>query len=272
VLLGLFPFIYTIVLSFYKYSESLGEKLFVGFGNYHDFFTDSLFWKVLANSLIFATFTVAVEFLIGFASALLMNLGRRSKSFLRVITLLPWGIPIVVAGLSFRFMYNDTFGVINGILFSSHLLHYPIAWIGDTHYALWALMFSEIWKSFPIIAFFLLAGLQVLPKELYEAAEIDGASTIQSFFLVTLPLLKRVIWIALMIRSMQAVAFPFEIVYSVTRGGPGDITQLLVTLAYKYSFIFMELGKGTTLAILALLTELMLGGVFFFFLLKRERA
>ena len=118
------------------------------------------------------------------------------------------------------------------------------------------------------MAFLLLAGLQQLPYELYEAARIDGASMLKLFFHITLPLLKRVIFVALMVRTMQAVAYAFDIVYSLTKGGPGDSTQVIVSLAHKYSFMFMQFELGAATAICALLTGLTFGGIFLFFILR----
>ena len=273
VTLGLYPFLNTIFLSFHEciLSQPWRGVPYVAFSNYSFFLNSELFWKATKNTIVFVVFSVLVEFIVGFFSAWLLNQYVRGKNFFRVATLLPWSIPIVIAGLCFRFMYSDTFGVINVMLFKVHLLKYPISWIGDNRYAMGALVFSDIWKSFPIIAFLLLAGLQQIPTDLYEAANIDGASPIQSFFFITIPLLKRTIFIALTLRTMQAVSFAFDIVYSLTRGGPGDSTQVLVSLAYKYSFMFMQFGKGSTLAILALLVSLTCGSVFMILLLKEAR-
>lgn len=273
VTLGLYPFLNTIFLSFHEciLSQPWRGEPYVAFSNYSFFLNSELFWKATKNTIVFVVFSVSIEFIVGFFAAWLLNLDTRGKSFLRMATLLPWSIPIVIAGLGFRFMYNDTFGVINAMLFKVHLLKYPIAWIGDNRYAMGALVFADTWKSFPIIAFLLLAGLQQIPTGLYEAANIDGASPIQSFFFITIPLLKRTIFIALALRTMQAVSFAFDIVYSLTRGGPGDSTQVLVSLSHKYSFQFMQFGKGSTLAILALLVSLTCGSVFIILLLKEAR-
>jgi len=273
VTLGLYPLLSTIFLSFREciLSQPWRGVPYVAFSNYSYFLNSELFWKVIKNTIVFVVFSVSIEFIVGFFAAWLLNLDTRGKSFLRMAILLPWSIPIVIAGLCFRFMYNDIFGVINAMLLKVHLLKYPVAWIGDNTYAMGALVFADIWKSFPIIAFLLLAGLQQIPTALYEAANIDGASPIQSFFFITIPLLKRTIFIALAFRTMQAVSFAFDIVYSLTRGGPGDSTQVLVSLSHKYSFQFMQFGKGSTLAILTLLVSFIFGSVFIILLLKAAR-
>jgi len=273
VILGFYPFLNTIFLSFHEsiLSQPWRGVPYVAFNNYSFFLNSELFWKAMKNTIMFVVFSVSAEFIVGFFAAWLLNLDSKGKSFLRMAILLPWSIPIIIAGLSFRFMYNDTFGVINAILLKLDLLKYPIAWIGDNRYAMGALVFADIWKSFPIITFLLLAGLQQIPTALYEAANIDGASPIQSFFFITIPLLKRTIFIALAFRTMQAVSFAFDMVYSLTRGGPGDSTQVLVSLSQKYSFQFMQFGKGSTLAILALLVSLAFGSVFIILLLKEAR-
>jgi multiple sugar transport system permease protein len=270
VTLGLYPLLSTIFLSFREciLSQPWRGEPYVAFSNYSFFFNSEIFWKATKNTIVFVVFSVSIEFIVGFFAAWVLNQDVRGKNFFRVATLLPWSIPIVIAGLGFRFMYNDIFGVINAVLLKVHLLEYPIAWLGDKRYAMGALIFADIWKSFPIIAFLLLAGLQQIPTDLYEAAKIDGASLIQLIFFITIPLLKRVIFIALIFRTMQAVSYAFDMVYSLTRGGPGDSTQVLVTLAYKYSFLFMQFGKGSTLAILTLLVSLTLGSVFLILLFR----
>ncbi len=262
---GVYPFISTLYLSIHSGSQ------FVGFSNYRSILGTQVVLLALKNTVIFVFGSVAIEFIIGFLSALIMSAAFRGRTAVRIASFLPWAIPIVVAGITFKFMLNDVGGIVNTLLLKMHLIDFPVAWVADKRYAMWTLIVADSWKSFPILAFLLLAGLQQLPRELYEAARIDGATSIKMFFFITLPLLKRVIFVALMIRTMQAVAYAFDIVYSLTKGGPGDLTQVLVSLAQKYSFQFMHFELGAAVAVLALLMGLALGGTFLFLLFRGAR-
>jgi len=239
--------------------------------NYVELLSSSLVRQAIRNTVIFVLGSVFLEFVIGFISALIMNASIKGRTIVRMISFLPWAIPVVVAGITFKFMFSDMGGIINTLLMKLRVIDFPIAWVADKKYAMWALIVADSWKSFPIIAFLLLAGLQQLPRELFEAARVDGATGIRTFIYITLPLLRRVIFVALMIRSMQAVAYAFDMVYSLTKGGPGDATQVLVTLARKYSFQFMQFERGATVAILALLTGLVLGGGFLVLILREAK-
>lgn len=263
--IGVYPFVYTLILSMQENGQ------FVGLHNYAALLSDSLVRQAIRNTVIFVLGSVFLEFVLGFIGALIMNASIKGRTILRMISFLPWAIPVVVAGITFKFMFSDMGGVINTLLMKLRVIDFPIAWVADKKYAMWALIIADSWKSFPIMAFLLLAGLQQLPRELFEAARVDGATSIRAFIYITIPLLKRVIFVALMIRSMQAVAYAFDMVYSLTKGGPGDSTQVLVTLARKYSFRFMQFEQGATVAVLALLTGLVLGGVFLILILREVK-
>lgn len=268
--LALYPLLNTIQLSFHQYilSQPWSGRPFVGIQNYLYLLGTNVFWTALKNTLIFMFFSVLLEFVIGFFAALMANRDVKSVGLIRAGMLLPWSIPIVVAALCFAFMYNDIFGIINSWFLKLHLIDMPIAWTGDSRYAMGALILADTWKSFPLIAFLLLAGLQPISSDIYEAAKVDGASAIQSFFLITIPLLKRIILIVLAFRSMQAIAFSFDMVYVLTKGGPGDTTQVLATMAYKYSFGFLQFGKGSAFAILTLAMTALVGAIFLIPLLR----
>lgn len=262
---GLYPFIHTLLLSV----QDAGR--FVGFGNYTELLGESVVRQAIRNTAAFVVGSVTVELLVGLAAALFMNHPSRGQAPLRVVSFLPWALPVVVAGIAFKFMLNDMGGVVNAVLVGVGLLDGPVAWVAEKKYAMGALIFADSWKSFPIMGFLLLAGLQQMPLQLFEAARIDGATGSTIFFRITLPLLKRVLFVGLMIRCMQAVAYAFDMVYSLTKGGPGDSTQVLVSLAHKYSFRFMQFEKGAAMAVLSLVAGLTFGGVFLGLILREAR-
>ncbi len=253
---GLYPFVRTLFLSVTT------DSAFVGFTNYKRLFHDPVVLTAIKNTCVFVVGSVSIELILGFLAAFIMNRRSRSRPVLRVLSFLPWTLPVVVAGIMFKFMLNDVGGVVNTALVKVGLLQAPLAWTADKRYAMGALVAADSWKSFPILAFLILAGLQQLPEELFEAARIDGAGRIRIFLRISLPLLKRVLFVALMIRCMQGVAYAYDMVYSLTRGGPGDSTQVLVSLAQKYSFRFMEFHAGAAVAVLALLVGIAFGASF----------
>jgi multiple sugar transport system permease protein len=262
---GLYPFVHTVLLSL----QSAGR--FVGLGNYAQLLEESVVRQAIRNTGLFVIGSVTVELLIGFAAALFMHRPSRGQAPLRVVSFLPWALPVVVAGIAFKFMLNDMGGVVNSILVAVGVIDSPVAWLAEKKYAMGALILADSWKSFPIMGFLILAGLQQMPVQLLEAARIDGASGLTIFARIILPLLKRVLYVGLMIRCMQAVAYAFDMVYSLTKGGPSDSTQVLVSLAHKYSFRFMQFEQGAALAVLSLIAGLALGGAFLFLILREAR-
>ena len=262
---GLYPFIRTFSLS----THSGGQ--FVGLSNYKSLLKDPLILKSIRNTAVFVFGAVGIELLIGLISAFIMNANYKGQRAVRVLSFLPWALPTIVVGIMFKFMLADIGGVFNFMLLRLGVIDFPVSWLAEKKSAMCSLILADSWKTFPMIAFMLLAGFQHLPNQLYEAARIDGASNIEIFFRITLPLLKRIFFVILMLRVMQTTAYAYDIVYSLTKGGPGDSTQVLVSLAQKYSFRFMRFEEGAAVAVLALSTELIFAGVFIFGIIKAAK-
>ena len=220
---------------------------FAGFDNYKRAFEDGRFWSSLAHTAIYVVVTVPGALLVGLGLALLANMPFRRKWPVRLGLLLPWALPLVFSGLIFRWFFEYKQGIVNDLL--TRLGAEPLAWLTDPHLALASICIAITWKSSSFMALMLLAGLQTIPRELYEAAEVDGASRWQKFVSITLPMLRPAIFVALIFRTITAIQ-TFDIPYAMTGGGPGDSTETLAMYIQKTTLDFLDFGYGSALATL----------------------
>jgi multiple sugar transport system permease protein len=233
-------------------------------------FLDSRFWSAMSVTAVIIVVGVALELGIGTGLALLLNRLGRWRTSLVSLFLIPVMIAPVVAGFQFRMIYHDQFGPLNYIieLLTAGRWH-GLAWIADPNVALFAIIMVDVWQWTPFLMLIVLAGLQSVPSELYEAAEVDGASGWQSFFRITLPMLLPVIIIGILIRAMDAFKL-FDIIYLVTGGGPGDITETISFYTYLQGFKFFSLGYTAAMAFIQL-AIITLIAKFFLGFQKRQR-
>jgi len=257
-LFSLYPIFDSIRLSFYRMILTLpwlGQK-FVGWENYRDLVGDPVALNSLLTSLIFVAVTTPFEVALGLGMALVLNQSFRGRGWLRAIVLIPWAIPTVVASQMWRFIFNDRYGLFNFVLFGDATQHYwaPLA---EPNLALMAVMVADIWKTSSFAGLIILAGLQVIPKELYEAASIDGASGWQKFRHITLPLVKPALLLALLFRTIDALKV-FDLVFVMTQGGPADATNVLQFYGYKKTFAEGMIGYGSTIAVVVFAVSLLL--------------
>jgi len=253
-----YPIFESFRLSFYRLILTLpwlGQKM-VGWQNYSDLLTDPVAIQSLETTLIFIVVTVPLELLIGFGMALVMNEVFLGRGLLRAIVLIPWAIPTVVSSQMWRFIFNDRYGLVNFILFGGDTSRY-MAPLADPTFALIAIMIAEIWKTAPFAALILLAGLQTIPGELYEAASADGATQWQKFSRVTLPLIKPALLLALVFRTIDALRV-FDLVFVMTQGGPADATNVFQFYGYKKTFAEGMIGYGSAIAVGVFLMSLTL--------------
>jgi ABC-type sugar transport system permease subunit len=220
---------------------------FVGLENYRRAFDDGRFWSSLLHTAIYAIVTVPGALLVGLGLALLANMPFRRKWPVRLGLLLPWALPLVFSGLIFRWFFEYRQGIVNDVL--TRVGAEPLAWLTDPTLATAAICTAIIWKSSSFMALMLLAGLQTIPRELYEAAEVDGATRWQQFISVTLPMLRPAIFVALIFRTITAIQ-TFDIPYAMTGGGPGDSTETLAMYIQKTTLDFLDFGYGSALATL----------------------
>jgi len=243
----LYPLLYSLHLSFFSWNllrPSLG-KVFIGLENYRRIVYDPVFWYSLKTTLYFMGASVALQFLIGLGLALLFNVEFKGRSVARSIVLVPLLITPIVIGLMWRWLLNPEVGILNYLL--SFVGVSSKSWLGNPSLALFTVIIVDVWHLTPFATLVLLAGLQALPKALYEAARIDGTSWWQMFRYITLPLLKPVILVVLLLRTIGTFA-TFPKIYALTQGGPGRATEVLGFLVYRTSFKEFRMGYGAALS------------------------
>lgn len=245
-----YPIVYSFVLSLHKIVLSLPHlgKPFVGLDNYRALLEDRIALHSLINTLIFVFSTTILEILFGLVIALAINRHFKGRGVVRAAVLIPWAVPTVVASQMWRFIFNDKYGLLNYILHGSNTSTYT-AWLAYPSTAFMAIVAADVWKTSSFAGLLILAGLQLIPDELYEAAKIDGASSWQQFRNITLPLIKPAILIALLFRTMDAFRV-FDLVFVMTQGGPADATNVLQFYGYKKIFTEGFMGYGSTISVL----------------------
>lgn len=254
--ISVYPFVSGITNSMYSKGLLSRVKTFVGFQNFVDLFSDSLFWLSLKNNIIWMFSCVGVEFVLGMAIALLLNLQYiRFRNVYRALVLLPWATPPVVAGLIWRYILG-TSGPLNTLLQNIGLVKNPPAWLITPGYSLGACIITNIWIGLPFMIVMLLAGLQAIPKDVYEAAEIDGANVFRRLFSITLPMMKNIIAIVLTLMCIWTFNM-FDIVYVMTNGGPGNSSLILSLYGYQNAFAYHQKGYGAAIGVISLLVLLL---------------
>jgi multiple sugar transport system permease protein len=250
VLFGVYPMLDALWNSLNNYSLTSTEgKTFIGLQNYFTMFTDIRFWESLGRSLLFVTMSVLLSFLIGFGIALLLNRIQIFQGVFRIIFLVPMIIAPTITTLNFKFMYNYNLGILNSIFETIGLQ--KINFLGDSSLALLSTMIVDIWQWTPLVILVLLAGLEALPTEPYEAALIDGATPWKTFSFLTLPLLKKFIVIVLVIRVMDALKV-YETIQLMTAGGPGTASETLNIYLAQVGFNWYNMGYASALGIFTL--------------------
>jgi len=225
---------------------------FVGLANYKEvlFSSDSEFWNILLNTVIWTFTNVFFHFTIGLILALLLNQKIKGRAIYRMLMLVPWAVPSFVSAFAWRWMFNGEYGFIN--LFLKTYFHLePIAWLSNKWTAMFAVILTNIWLGIPFMMVTMLGGLQSIPRELYEAADVDGASPVKKFFNITLPLLKPVAFSATLLGTIWTFNM-FNVIYLLTGGGPARGTEILVTYAYREAFANWNFGLSATYGVIIL--------------------
>ena len=227
-------------------NPAAGEQ-WAGLANYTRAFDDDRFWHSLGQTVLYIVVTVPGALIVGLGLALLANQPFRVKWPVRLGLLLPWALPLVFAGLIFRWFFEYQTGIVNDVVV--RLGGEPLQWLSSPTLATAAVCIAIVWKSSSFMALMLLAGLQSIPRSLYEAAEVDGATAWQQFVEITLPMLRPAIFVALIFRTITAIQ-TFDIPYAMTGGGPGEATETLAMYIHKTTLDFLDFGYGSALAVL----------------------
>lgn len=243
---------------------------FVGLDNYVKLLTDASFWTIFGQTLVWTGFSVILQIAIGLAFAMLLNQRFRGRGFARGLFLLPWVTPVVVVALIWKWMLNDLYGVINNLLGTINPDWGDLAWFSDQSLALWTVIGVNIWRGVPFTMIIFLAGLQSVPRELVEAASVDGAGRLRTFANVTLPHLRGILLTVALIFTMFNFN-NFDLIYLTTQGGPGELTTTLPVQTYLVAFKGLQLGDAAAWAILTLITIAILAVLYFAYIRRSEK-
>ena len=237
------PLLRTVALGFTDARLSdLGAARWVGLDDFAIVLGDPEWWGAVGNTLVFTVASVSLELVLGLAIALVLDARFAGRGALRAAVLIPWAVPTVGSAQLWRWMFNDTFGVVNDLLMRLGLIDRPIAWLADDRTALAAVIATDVWKATPFMALLLLAGLQTIPGELYESASVDGASAVRRFVAITLPLLRPAIAVALIFRTLDALRV-FDLIYVMTSNARSTATMSVY--ARQQLIDFQDAGVGS---------------------------
>lgn len=245
-----YPLIYNIILSFQNVSLAniaSQDISFIGIDNYQRLAQDKVFWASLKNTLLYTAGSVVFQFAIGFLLALFFSMKFRLAPFLRGLMMVSWLIPLTVTALLFKFMMASNEGVFNQLLLSWGMIDNPIPWLSDPKIAIWSVIIANIWVGIPFNMLLISAGLSSLPEDVYESASLDGANAFQKFIHLTLPLLRPVITVVMMLGFIYTFKV-FDLVFVMTGGGPVHATEVLSTVSYRYSFDEFQFSMGAASA------------------------
>ncbi|GAB4550254.1 MAG: sugar ABC transporter permease [Anaerolineae bacterium] len=253
-----FPLLYSLYVSFTPYDllrpQSLAFDISKAFNNYGQLLNDPVFWRALGNTIVFLTVTVNLELVLAIGLSQILARVNWGQSVLRVLLMVPMMFAPVLVGFQFRWFFNDTVGLVNNVLLLLGVQNPPV-WLVDEPLGMIAIMIAVIWMNVPVTTIILLAGTLALPPELFEAAEVDGASAWQKFRKITLPLLAPFTYIALTLRSLD-VARAYDIVRIMTGGGPGNRTELIWTYVGRLAIDSNKFGLGAAMSFITVIISL----------------
>ncbi len=268
--ISLQPILSTLYLSLFEVPRGINlQNTFVGLGNYISLLSEPIFWATIGRTFYFTVISVGIELVLGLAIAQLIHAHPPGWQFLRTSLIIPWAVPTIVNGTMWRWIYNADYGALNGLLFQLGLIDKYIPWLTRPDMAMNLVILADIWHSVPFIALILQAALATLPPDLEEAASVDGATAIQYFWFIRLPLLRPAILVALIIRTVEAFR-AFDLIYVITNGGPANGTVTISFLTYLEMFSFGHAGRGSALSFLISLFTLTLAFIYIRMLYRPE--
>ncbi len=244
-----YPVLYGVWLSFFKKHSFFPDQRFVGLANYLYLLRDSEFWMSLWYGTFYSVSTIVLQIVIGVIAALILNEAFRGRNFVRGVILFPYMIPTVVAIILWKWLLNDQFGLVNYLLLAVGIIDDPLSWMGKD-YIMTSLIIISVWEFFPFVVLSVLARLQTIPPVLYEAAKVDGAGAWSRFIHVTVPQLRNVLFVVILLRSIWMFT-KFDTVWLLTQGGGAEkYIRTLPVFAYMRTFMYYQAGLGSTLAVI----------------------
>lgn len=258
----LIPLTEALWMSFHRYTLTIPGRPFIGLDNYTTALADPTFWQAMGRTLYFTLVSTGLELGLGMLVALLLNEQFAGRGLLRGIMLIPWALPTMVNGIMWRWIDHPDYGALNALLTQLGLIDKYQAWLSTPFSAMNMIILADVWKMTPLVALLLLANLQTIPGELYEAASIDGAGSFRRFIHVTLPSIRAGILVSLVLRTIEAFKV-FDIIFIMTRSGPANGTQTIAYYAYTEAFTSLQFGKGAALSYLIALFIVLLALIYF---------
>ncbi|WP_282940832.1 sugar ABC transporter permease [Paenibacillus sp. RC67] len=259
-LLVTYPLLYGIYISFFN-TNLLNQWDFVGFSHYVEIFRNLEFVNRIVLTLKFTVATVGGHVILGVGLAILLNRKLPGQTLFRAILILPWLLPEVVVGLLWKWIFNPMYGLINHYLIKLHMISEPFSWLSNISVAYGAVVIVCIWKGFPMLMLMVLAGLQTISEDLYEASKIDGCSGVQSFRYITIPSLVPVLLVSLILDTVWWFKH-FTIIWLLTQGGPANETNIVSIDIYKSAFDYFEFGKAAAMAVIVLFVCSFIGYIY----------
>ncbi len=257
-----YPLVSAIYLSLFSIYTPTMDGEWVGLDNYRELLASGEFWRSLLNNVIWTVGTLTLQMVFGIAVALMLHRNLLFRSLARSLVLFPYFLSTVVAVLVWRWLFNDLYGILNHLLLWSGLVDMPPDWLGTMPTAMVSLILVGAWKYFPFVVIAVLARLQTIPDELYDAARVDGAGPVARFCDVTLPQLRDVLVVIVLLRTIWDFK-EFDLIYLLTGGGPIISTQTLPLMVYKEAFALNQMGSATAVAVLMMLVMLVFMNVYF---------
>ncbi len=263
-----YPVLYGVWLSFFKKHSFFPEQKFVGLANYAYLMKNSEFWMSVWYGTVYSVSTILLQILIGVIAALILNEAFRGRNFVRGVILFPYMIPTVVAIILWKWLLNDQFGLVNYLLMAVGIVEDPVSWMGKD-YIMLSLIIISVWEFIPFVVLSVLARMQSIPPVLYEAAKVDGAGALSRFIHVTLPQLKNVLFVVILLRSIWMFT-KFDTVWLLTQGGGADkYIRTLPVYAYMRTFMYYQAGLGSALAVI-MFAILIASTAIYFKMFRRE--
>jgi ABC-type sugar transport system permease subunit len=265
----LYPLARGLFISFHQW-DGLGDMKWIGLNNYRFILKDDVFWLAIRNTFTFAFVVTVAKNILGLGLALILNTNIKFKTFFRVVSFAPVTLSFVVIGILWSWIFNPTFGLLNTVLKAAGLDWMILGWLSDPKVALWSVMWVDIWKWSGFHMVLYLAGLQGVPAMLYEAAAIDGANRFQQFLHVTLPSLKNVIYVSVLMSITGAFVSNYDVVYVMTGGGPFHATEVALTWITSTAFRFASVGKANAMSMILVLLVAVFGVMQLITMLKEK--
>lgn len=261
IVFGLYPVLYSLWLSFYKRNPATRKETFLPSWNWNKLIADDRVWDAVQITLTYALFALVLQLVLGMIIALILDTDKKGFGVMRALMTLPLVVPPAVTGMMFLLMYDSSFGVISNSLYALNLLSPSAPILGTHSTALWGVIVADVWQWTPFMVLIMLAGLRALPREPFEAASIDGASGVQAFFFLTLPMMSKIIALAILIRGIDLFRI-FDYVKVMTDSGPGTATETLTAYAGTVYFKSANFPYASTVALATLILVLVVSSIF----------